>query len=149
MAEDTIAARMLKALVTRTINDISYETMGRIVRRLQRMSIGERGSEKRVAEALSEELGREKALEYVEKALAGGMITARQYEPLRAHLIFGLPREEIPIPWAGRGRKELLETQKRLQRDFTALGQGSREAFEAPMKALNKDVQRLRRAWGL
>ncbi len=146
--EDTVATRMVKALVIRTVNDITYETMGRIVHRLKRMSVGERGSEKKVADVLSDELGPEKALEYVEKAFAGGLITAKQYEALRVHLVFALPREKIPLPWAGMGRVELLSTQERLKEEFGALAEGSQKAFLAPMRALNKDVDRLRKAWG-
>ncbi|GAH59152.1 unnamed protein product, partial [marine sediment metagenome] len=32
--DDSLATRVLKTLVTRTINDITYEQMNRIVRRL-------------------------------------------------------------------------------------------------------------------
>lgn len=66
--EDTVGARILKTLVTRTINDITYEQMNRVARRLSRMPTRERGVPKRVADVLADEIGPQKALQYIDKA---------------------------------------------------------------------------------
>ena len=148
-AGETLSAKMLKALVGRTINDISYEEMNRIIRRIQRMPQRERDAPKRVADLLAEEIGEKKALTYVDKALAAGMITARDYEQMRAALIFPLPRAEIPAPTIAREAAALLETQIRIREDFRRLSLAGREGFRKPFEALDKDVKRLRKAWGL
>jgi len=148
-AGETLSAKMLKALVGRTINDISYEEMNRIIRRIQRMPQRERDAPKRVADVLAEEIGEKKALTYVDKALAAGMITARDYEQMRAALIFPIPRAEVPAPTVARGAAELIETQRRVREDFKRLSGASQEALRKPLEALDKDVKRLRKAWGL
>ena len=53
-AEDTVGARVIKTLVTRTINDITMDQMNRIVRRLSRMPRAERGIAVRVADVIAE-----------------------------------------------------------------------------------------------
>ena len=135
--EGELSGRLMEALLTRTINDITYGQMGSIVRRVHRLSTGERGSAKVVADVLTEEIGAEKALSYVEKAHAAGLITGRQYEELRALLFLPQPRERV-----------MLGTQ-RLQRELSALEKGARALLEKPVQDLNRDAERLRRAWGI
>jgi len=113
------------------------------------MSRQDRGAPKRVAEVLYEEIGAEKSIQYVEKAFANGMIKANEYYALRTFLTFPMPRKEIPVPWAGRGSQELLAGQKRLQQDLGKIRDLGLKSLEKPMEALNKDVERLRRAWGI
>ncbi len=147
--EDTIGTQMLKGLITGSINDISYAQMNRIVRALQRMSRGERDAPKLVANVLTEELGAAKALEYLDKSLAAGLINKRDYEAMRAALILPLPREEIPRPVVAKAAAELLETQTRLRGELRRLRETGSTAFKTPFKALDDDVKRLRRAWGV
>ena len=147
--ENTIGTQMLKGLITGSINDISYAQMNRIVRALQRMSRGERDAPKLVAAVLTEELGAAKALEYLDKSLAAGLINKRDFEAMRASLILPLPREEIPRPVVARMSAELLETQTRLRGEVRRLRQTGSTAFKTPFKALDDDVKRLRRAWGV
>ena len=94
--EDTVGTRILKTLVTGSINDITYEQMNRIVRRLSRMPVRERGIPMRVADVLADELGPQKALQYLDKALAAGQMKAREYDEMRAALLLPMPRKEIP-----------------------------------------------------
>jgi len=145
---ETLSAQMIKTLETRTIDDITYVEMNRIIRRIQQMPQRERDAPKRVADVLAEEIGEKKALTYVDKALAAGMISARDYEQMRAALIFPLPRAEIPPPTVAREAGELLETQRRIRQDFRRLSGVGQEAFRKPFEALDKDVKRLRKAWG-
>lgn len=147
--EQTLATQMLKGLITKTINDVSYEQMNRIVRALQRMSRGERDAPKRVADVLTTELGSQKALEYLDKSLAAGLIKARDYNQMRAALILPLPREEIPRPTVARAVAELLETQTRLREDMGKLAGAGRQAVEKPFQDLDADVKKIRKAWGL
>jgi len=146
--EDTIASQMLKGLVTGSINDITYEQMNRIVRALQRMSRGERDAPKLVAAVLTEELGPQKALGYLDKSLAAGLIKKRDYEAMRAALILPLPREEIPRPAVAKAAAELVETQTRMRGEVRRLRRTGSQALERPFRALDEDVKRLRRAWG-
>lgn len=147
--EVDVGTQILKTLVEHTIDDITYEQMSRIVHRLNRMPRRERGVPKRVAEVLYEELGPEKSIQYVEKAFANGMIQANEYYALRGFLTFPMKRTEIPVPWAGRGSQELLAGQKKLQQDLGKIRDLGVKSLEKPMEALNKDVERLRKAWGL
>jgi len=147
--EQNIGTQILKTLVEHTINDITYEQMSRIVRRLQRMSREDRNAPQRVAEVLYEELGADKSLQYVEKAFANGMITATEYSKLRAILIFPKPRAVTVPPAAGIASQQLLAGQKRLQQDLGKIRDLGLKSLEKPMENLNKDIQRLRRAWGL
>jgi len=150
MPNDTVlGTQMLKGLVTETINDVSYDQMNRIVRALRGMSRSDRDAPKRVADVLARELGPQKALEYLEKALAAGLIKARDYEHMRAALILPLPREEIPGPTVARAAAELLETQTRLREDMGKLAGAGRKALEKPFQDLDKDVKKIRKAWGL
>lgn len=148
-AEQNIGTQLLKTLVEHTINDITYEQMNRIVRRLQRMSQSDRNAPQRVAEVLYEELGADKSLQYVEKAFANGMIKATEYYKLRAVLIFTKPREVTVPPAAGIASQQLLAGQKRLQQDLGKIRDLGLKSLAKPMEALNKDVERLRRAWGI
>jgi len=148
-AEQTLGTQILKGLITKSINDISYEQMNRIVRALQRMSRGERDAPKRVADVLTEELGSEKALEYLDKSLAAGLIKAKDYNQMRSVLILPLPREEIPRPIVARAAAELVETQTRLRQDMGRLAGAGRQALEKPFQALDSDVRKIRKAWGL
>ena len=149
LAEETIGAQMLKGLITRSINDISYAQMNRIVRALQRMSRGERDAPRRVADVLSRELGPQKALEYIDKALAGGLIKRQDYEVMRAALLLPLPRQEIPAPTVARAAADLLETQTRLREEMGRLRRAGSQALEKPFRDLDEDVKRIRKAWGL
>jgi len=145
----TVAEQMIKTLETKTIDDISYVEMNRIISRIKQMPRRERDAPKRVADVLAEEIGAKKALTYVDKALAAGMITARDYEQMRAALIFPLPRVEIPAPTIAREAAALLETQIRIREDFRRLSLAGQEGFRKPFEALDKDVKRLRKAWRL
>ncbi len=151
-AEQTIGTQLLKTLVEHTIDDITYDQMNKIVYRLSRMSVSERHAPRRLADVLLEELGAEKSVKYIEKAFAMGSISASDYYALRGFITLPLPRAEIarlPRPSAGIGSQQLIEGQKKLQQEFGKLSEAGKEALQAPFEALNKDVQRLRRAWGL
>jgi len=148
-AEDTTGAKMIKALVVGTINDISFEKMSRIVHRLNRMSREDRDYPKRVADVLAEELGVAKSLQYIDKALAAGTIKLREYEQMRAALILTIPRAEIPKPLVAQAAQELIETQKRLQQEFGHLSEAGKQAFQKTFREVDEDARRLRRAWGL
>jgi len=135
--------------VSHTIDDISYEQMSRIVRRLNRMSREDRGASKRVAEVLLDELGANKALVYVEKAFANGAIQSREYYALRGFIVLPKPREVTVAPTAGIASQQLIEGEKKLQQQFGQLTEAGKEALGTPFRMLDKDVKRLRRAWGL
>lgn len=147
--EDTVAARMIETLLTRTINDITTSQMNRIVQRLNRMSQTDRGIPKRVADVLAEELGPEKALQYVDKALAAGQISMREYDEMRAALIFPMPREEIPKPQVAIAARALVAGHKQLQEDFKRLSESGQAAFRKSVEALDKDVKRIKKSWGI
>jgi len=147
--EDTVGARMLKALVTKTINDITYEQMSRIARRLSRMSSRERGVPKRVADVLADELGAQKALQYCDKALAAGNIKAREYDEMRAALLLPMVRTEIPLPTIRRMAADLVGGQEKLRQDFRKLTGMGQDAFRKPFNAVDEDVKRLKKAWGI
>lgn len=147
--DQTLGTQMLKGLVTGSINDITYEQMNRIVRALSGMRRSDRDAPKRVADVLTTELGAQKALQYLDKALAGGLITRRDFEAMRAALVLPLPREEIPRPTVARAAAELLETQTRIREDMRRLAGTGRKVVEKPFQDLDADVKRLRKAWGL
>lgn len=150
--ENTIGAQLLKTLVDHSVDDISYEQMSRIARRLGRMSTQDRGATKRVAGVLLDELGPEKALNYIEKTFAAGRIKANDYYALRGFIVLPLPRKEVtalPAPWAGAGSQQLIQGQKRLQEDLGKIRDLGLTALEKPASDLNKDIQALRRVWGL
>ena len=149
VAEHNVGTQLLKTLVSHTIDDISYGQMSRIAARLNNMSRQDRGAPKRVAGVLFEELGAEKAIQYVEKAFANGLIQANEYYALRGHLTFPMSREQIPIPWAGVGSQQLIAGQKKLQQDLGKVRDLGVKALEKPMEDLNKDITRLRRSWGI
>ena len=147
--EDTVGARILKTLVSRTINDITYEQMSRIVRRLSRMPTRERGIPKRVADVLADEIGPKKALQYIDKALAAGQIKVQEYDEMRSALLLPMPRKEIPAPTIRRMAAELMQGQERLREDFSRLTGAGQQAFQKPFKAVDEDVKRMRKALGL
>jgi len=147
--DDTLGTRILKTLVTRTINDITYEQMNRIVRRLGRMPARERGIPVRVADVLADELGPQKAIVYIDKALAAGTIKAREYDEMRAALLLPIPRGEIPTPTIRRMAAELVQGQERVRDDLRKLTGLGQEAFSKPFKQVDEDVKRLKKAWGL
>lgn len=147
--DDTLGTRILKILVTRTINDITYEQMNRIIRRLSGMPARERGIPKRVADVLADEIGPHKALVYIDKALAAGQIKVREYDEMRAALLLPLPRREIPAPVVRRMVGEVVESQQRLREDFRKLTGMGQDAFRKPFKAVDEDVKRMRKALGL
>ena len=147
--EDTVGARLIKTLATKTLNDITYETMSRIVRRLGRMSKTDRGIPKRVADVLADEIGPQKALQYLDKALAAGHIKAKEYDEMRSALLLPMPRAEIPAPTVRRMAKELAEGQQRLKEDFNKLTGQGQAAFRKPFEAVEKDVKKMRKALGL
>lgn len=146
--DEDLASRMLEVMWTLTVNDISYDTMNRIARRIHRLPPRERGTAVRVAEIITDELGAEKARDYVGKALANGLISHREHEEMRAAIALALPREKVPAPVVPLGR-ELIETQQRVQREFDTLSETARQTLQSPMRSLDEDVRRLRRAWGL
>ena len=147
--DDSLATRVLKTLVNRTINDITYDQMNRIVRRLSRMPERERGIPRRVADVLSDELGAQKALVYIDKALAAGQIKVREYDEMRAALLLPLPRREIPAPVIRKMAAEVVQGQERLREDFRKLTGMGQDAFRKPFKKVDEDVQRIKKAWGL
>jgi len=147
--DDTLGTRVLKTLVTRTINDITSEQMNRIIRRLSRMPARERGIPRRVADVLSDELGPKKALVYIDKALAAGQIKVREYDEMRAALLLPMPRKEIPAPAVRRMAAEVVESQERLREDFRRLTGMGQEAFRKPFEKVDEDVKRIKKAWGL
>ena len=147
--EQNIGTQLLKTLVEHTIDDITYEQMSRIVHRLNRMSREDRGAPKRVAEVLYDELGVNKALQYVEKSFANGMIKRRDYDQIRTFLVFPKPRAVTVQPLAGMGSRQLLEGQKRLQQDLGKIRELGLKSLEKPIENLNKDIEKLRRAWGM
>ncbi|KKM65278.1 hypothetical protein LCGC14_1492930 [marine sediment metagenome] len=147
--DDTLGTRVLKTLVSRTINDITYEQMNRIVRRLSRMPQTERGIPVRVADLLADELGPQKALVYIDKALAAGQIKAREYDEMRSALLLPIPRKEIPDPTIRKMAAELVQGQERLREDFRKLTDMGQEAFRKPFEKVNEDVKRIKKAWGL
>ena len=146
---DALGERVMTTLITKTINDISVDQMNRIVRRISRMPSRERGMPKRVADVLADELGPEKALQYCDKSLAAGQIRMDEYNEMRAALILPMPREEIPRPEMARRARELLLGQQKIKEDFGRLSGAGQEAFRKPVEALNADVKRIRKAWGL
>ena len=147
--DDTLDTRVLKTLVSRTINDITYEQMGRIVRRLGGMPKTDRGIPRRVADVLADELGPQKAIVYIDKALAAGQIKAREYDEMRAALLLPMPRTEIPAPNIRRMVNELMQGQERVREDFRKLTGVGQEAFKRPFKAVDEDVKKLKKAWGI
>lgn len=147
--DDSLAAGFIKALANHTINDISYEQMSRIAHRLAGMPARDRAAPRRVADVLINELGPEKALSYVEKAFQAGNITQKAYFEMRTYLILPMPRQEIPQPLGGIASMQLLSGQKRLQQDFGQLNNMGKELLRKPFDDVNKDIQRIRRAWGV
>ncbi len=145
---DSLAKRMLNTLVMKTINDITSTQMSRIIDRVRRMSSGEREAPAKVAWALANEIGAEKALDYVEKALANGLISTTQYNEMRSTLLLHIPRERLPAPWAALQREQLLKQEKEMRRMVSTLTEAGQEVLRAPVRALEKDIQRLRRSWG-
>jgi len=147
--DQELAADIIQALASLTIDDITYEQMSRIARRIHRLSGPERNVPKRVADILAEELSPQRALQYVDKAFAAGMIKAREYEQMRVALILPMPRKEIPPPLVPRMASELLEGQRRIREDFRKLSGTSQQALRKPFQVLDEDVKRIRKAWGL
>lgn len=147
--DDSLAAGFIKALANHTINDISYEQMSRIAHRLAGMPARDRAAPKRVADVLINELGPEKALSYVEKAYANGNIKQKDYFEMRTYIILPMPRSEIPPTLAGINTKQLLYGQKKIQQEFGALTDAGKELLRKPFDDLNKDVTRIKRAWGV
>ena len=147
--DQELAADIIQALASLTIDDITYAQMSRIARRIHRLTGPERNVPKRVADILAEELSPQKALQYVDKAFAAGMIKAREYEQMRAALILPMPRKEIPPPLVPRMASELLEGQRRVREDFRKLSGTSQQALRKPFQVLDEDVKRIRKAWGL
>ncbi len=144
-----LASRFVQALTSGSINDISYAQMNRIIKRLGNMPPADRHVGVKVGKVLVDELGIAKANQYVEKALAQGLVSAKEYEELKAAVTLYTTRETLPPSWAGRGRRELLQAQKRLRVEAQQLGSTGKEVIKAPLQALDKDVERLRKAWGL
>lgn len=145
----SISGRVVTTLLTRTINDITRDQMNRIVRRLARMPTAERGIPKRVAEVIADELGTQKALEYIDKALGAGQISVREYDEMRATLLLLLPRKEIPPPTVRAMTQEIVETQRRIREDFKKLTGQGQQAFRRPFTAVDEDVKRIKRSLGL
>lgn len=149
MGEDPVGDRVMTTLLTKTINDITADQMNRIVRRLNRMTQTERGIPKRVADVIADEIGPQMALVYLDKALAAGQISAREYDEMRAALLLPMPREEIPAPTVRWMARELLQTQEKIRGDFKRLTGQGQQAFRKPFQAIDEDVKRIRKSWGL
>lgn len=147
--EQETAIKIVHTMLTKTINDITAEQMNRIIRRISRMSRTERGIPKRVADTIADELGPQKALQYIDKALAAGQLKVREYDEMRAALLMPIPRQEIPIPTVRRMAAELLQGQEKLREDYRRLTGAGQQTFRKPVEALNEDVKRIRKAWGL
>ena len=127
---------------------ITSEQMNRIVRAVQRLAANVRDAPLQVADVLTEELGPQRALSYLDRALAGGLIRRRDFETMRSVVLEQLPREEVPAPTVAKAASELLETQTRMRQEIRRLRQTGSRAFEKPFRDLDADVKRLRRAWG-
>lgn len=149
MIRDPVGERVMTTLITKTIDDITADQMNRIVRRLSRMPKTERDYPKRVADVITEELGPELAIDYIDKALAAGQITVREYDEMRATILLTAPRRTVPPPLVRQMSAEILESQRKLREDFRRLTGQGQEAFRKPFTALDKDVKRIRKAWGL
>jgi hypothetical protein len=147
--EKDVATDLYKTLVEHTIDDISYEQMSRIAHRLSRIGQSDRNSPVRVGQVLADELGEEKALSYVDKAVENGMIKFADYEKIRAAILLRMKRTSIPQARAALGINELRQGQKRLQQDLNKVRQLGIKSLEKPMTDLNKDIQRIRRSWGV
>ena len=147
--DDTLASWMIKSLVSGTINDITYEQMSRIERRLGRMTKIERGVPKRVADVLADELGAQKALQYLDNALAAGQVKAKEYDEMRAALLLPMPRAEIPAPTVRRMAAQLVGGQQKLRGDFRKLTGAGQAALRKPFEAVDEDVKRMKRALGM
>lgn len=147
--DDSVGTRVLRTLVTKTINDISYEEMNRIVRRLSRMSSNERNTPVAVADVIAEELGDKKALQYIDKALAAGQIKAKEYDAMRAAILLHMPRTEVTPPFVRQMVTEIEENQRQLREGFKRLTGAGKEAFRKPFEAVDQDAKRLRKSLGL
>jgi len=145
--EPVLGNQLLKTLITRTINDITHEQMSRIVSRLGRMPVRERGVPKRVADVLADELGPQKALQYLDKALEAGQIKIGDYDEMRSALILPMPRADIPYPTVRRMAADLVRGQQGLKSTFNQLSVTGQKALRKPVEDLNADVKRLRKAW--
>ncbi len=147
--DQSVGTQMLKGMIEHSIDDITYDQMNRVIRRLRDMAQSDRNSPVRVGQVIADELGEEKALEYVEKALANGLIKRKDYDPMRAAIILRMPREKIPTPWAGAGSQQLLAGQKKLQEDLGKIRELGLSSLQKPVEKLNKDIQKIKKAWGL
>lgn len=147
--DTSLGIQILKTLVEHTIDDVTRDQMNTIVRRLSRMSRSDINSPVRVGQVLSDELGEAKALSYIDKALANGMIKFADYEKIRAAILLRMKRTEIPQARAVLGMRELTEGQKRIQEDLGKIRDLGMKTLEKPFSDLNKDIERIRRAWGV
>lgn len=147
--EQTLGVQIIKTLTEHTIDDITMDQMNRIVRALSRMSRDDRDAPIRVGQVIADELGEEKALSYIEKALANGLIKRDDYEKMRSAIILRMPRTQIPAPWAGAGAQALVEGQKKIQQDLGRIRQLGLTSLEKASSTLNKDIEKIKRAWGV
>ncbi|MBA7693408.1 hypothetical protein ES703_101990 [subsurface metagenome] len=109
----------------------------------------DRGIPRRVADVLADEIGPQKALVYIDKALAAGQIQAREYDEMRAALLLPMPRREIPAPAVRKMVEELAEGRKKLRDDFQRLTGQGQAAFRKPFEAVDEDVKKLMKALGI
>jgi len=130
-------------------NDITREQMNRIVRRLTNLPSDEKQAPQRVGAILREELGEQQALAYADKAVQNGMIRVRDYEALRANILFNVPKNERPNSNIEAAARQLVYGQKQIQKDMTAIRQMVDKSLERAATSLNKDIERIRRAWGI
>lgn len=130
------------------VKGISTDKMNRIHRRLRRLPSKEQTGVT-VGKVLVEELGVVEANRYVEESLAEGTISVKEYNELKAAVVLHVPREQLPSSWAGRSRQELISTQRRIRKDASQLSNEGKEIIKAPLNALEKDVERIKRAWGV
>ena len=147
--DDSVEVGIIKGLVSHTINDISREQMNRIIRRLTDIPSEERLAPQRVGTILREELGEKKALEYADKAVGNGMVRVRDYEALRAAILFNVPKNERPGNAVEQQARQLVYGQQKLQKDLGAIRQMGDKSLERAASTLNKDIDRIRRSWGM
>lgn len=147
--EGSIGGNLAIALREHSIDNITQDQMNRIVRRLSGMSHADRMAPQRVGMVLRDELGEQKALQYVDKAIANGLVKARDYEALRAGILFTVPEKERPINVLGPAARELVHQQHKLQQDLGRIRAMGDKTLEKTAGKLNQDVEKLRRSWGL
>jgi len=68
---------------------------------------------------------------------------------MRAALLLPMVRTEIPLPTIRRMAADLVGGQEKLRQDFRKLTGMGQDAFRKPFNAVDEDVKRLKKAWGI